>query len=115
MTAATAPSSVDTGFLHKPRELAENTLYKAQHHALAVGFGVLMRGFHHLMEPTHRRASMSELLVIDGRFKRMLERDLQNARDGIYPRSVLFDLPLGAYLRVIPHAVVELPRILRRK
>jgi SAM-dependent methyltransferase len=49
------------------------------------------------------------------RYLELLRRDLQNVRDGLYPRALLFQFPYADYLRVLPALLRELPRVLRRR
>jgi len=110
----TSTQSADPPFLHAPRQRLESARYKVQQHGLAVGFGVFMRAFHYMMKPEHRAPTMPELMILNRRFDDILERDLQNVRDGLYPREMLFDLPVTSFMKVLPYALVELPRILNR-
>lgn len=48
-------------------------------------------------------------------FERLIERDYANAAAGIYPWSLLFQIPVGIYARALPRLVADLPNILRRK
>jgi len=44
----------------------------------------------------------------------LLERDLENAASGIYPRELLFDFPLLDYAWALPRLLAELPRMALR-
>ncbi|MEM9459255.1 MAG: class I SAM-dependent methyltransferase [Myxococcota bacterium] len=48
-------------------------------------------------------------------FERLIERDYANAAAGIYPWSLLFQIPVGTYARALPRLVADLPTILARK
>jgi hypothetical protein len=52
--------------------------------------------------------------LLQQRYEALLERDLANVEQGIYPRELLFQLPLLRYLRQLPAAVGDLPRFLWR-
>jgi ubiquinone/menaquinone biosynthesis C-methylase UbiE len=48
-------------------------------------------------------------------FSELLRRDHANAAAGIYPTSLLFQLPLRSYARLLPRLAADLPKVLRRK
>lgn len=52
--------------------------------------------------------------AVQARYVDLLETDLENVRAGHYPRSLLFQLPLGAYARKFPGLLSDLPRTMRR-
>jgi ubiquinone/menaquinone biosynthesis C-methylase UbiE len=52
--------------------------------------------------------------AIERRFDDLLERDLRNVERGLYPASLLFQIPLGHYARRLPRLIAEVPRIIRR-
>jgi len=41
-------------------------------------------------------------------------RDLENVATGMYPRSLLFDIPVARYARALPRLVADTPAIVRR-
>ncbi len=47
---------------------------------------------------------------IQRRYQALLERDLENADEGAYPRSLLFQYPLVDYLRTTPALLLDVPR-----
>jgi ubiquinone/menaquinone biosynthesis C-methylase UbiE len=49
------------------------------------------------------------------RGKELSDEDLRNVDEGLYPRSLLFSMPLGEYARALPRLVRDMPRILERK
>jgi ubiquinone/menaquinone biosynthesis C-methylase UbiE len=53
--------------------------------------------------------------AIRERYEAMLRRDLANVEEGLYPRQLLFQMPLGAYARALPWLLPEIARMgLRR-
>lgn len=48
-------------------------------------------------------------------FVELLRRDYANAAAGIYPASLLFQMPLRTYVRALPRLARDLPNVLRRK
>lgn len=51
---------------------------------------------------------------VRGRFRGLLERDLENVKAGLYPKDLLFQVPFGRYVRTIPRLIGDVPRLLRR-
>jgi len=95
------------------QEAVYRLAYRAQHIALRVPLASIHRVL---------RAIGSQVRVTDGgarasmrrRFDDLLERDLDNVARGLYPASLLFDLPLAQHARRLPGLVAEVPRIMRR-
>jgi len=48
-------------------------------------------------------------------FQELLRRDYANAAAGIYPASLLFQIPFTTYARALPRLARDLPNVLRRK
>ncbi|MHC4390980.1 MAG: class I SAM-dependent methyltransferase [Planctomycetota bacterium] len=53
--------------------------------------------------------------ALERRYNDLLERDFRNVEQGFYPRDLLFQFPLGEYARLLPRAVLDVPRVIRRK
>ena len=60
------------------------------------------------------RASPPAMTAVREQYDRLLERDLANVRDGLYPKELLFQMPLGRYARGLPQLMREVPRTIRR-
>jgi ubiquinone/menaquinone biosynthesis C-methylase UbiE len=48
-------------------------------------------------------------------FEELLRRDYANAAAGIYPASLLFQIPFTTYARALPRLARDLPNVVRRK
>lgn len=57
--------------------------------------------------PVQRRALLRRLRALH-------ERDLANVAAGLYPRELLFDIPVRRYLRALPHLMRDTPNVARR-
>lgn len=55
------------------------------------------------------------LATIRRRFAGLLARDLENVREGMYPRELLFSVPVASYAREAPRLFLELPRVALRR
>jgi ubiquinone/menaquinone biosynthesis C-methylase UbiE len=60
------------------------------------------------LTPAHQRALRRS-------FEALLQRDYANAAAGIYPASLLFQIPFATYARMLPRLARDLPNVLRRK
>ncbi|MGF1467887.1 MAG: class I SAM-dependent methyltransferase [Sandaracinaceae bacterium] len=98
-------SSSLTSFAYRAQHLSvmvPTTLFNATMRYLAHGQGGPMpapRAIAHLQQ----------------RYRELLEADLANVEEGLYPRRLLFSLPLGAYARRLPRMLADLPRVMRRR
>jgi len=52
--------------------------------------------------------------AVQQRYWALLERDFGNTRRGLYPESLLFDVPFARYAGNVPRFLVDAPRILER-
>ncbi len=76
-----------------------------------------------LLQETARLVTRTPRAAIDGEVLRALRRrhaelharDLANVDAGLYPRELLFDIPVRAYARAFPALVRDTARIVRRK
>jgi ubiquinone/menaquinone biosynthesis C-methylase UbiE len=89
-------------------------IYRAQHHGLAAGLAAVVRVWHFMLNPRQKSAGAQALVDLDRRFRALLAQDLANVRAGYYPRELLFQLPVGDYLRLLPSGLAEMPRVLLR-
>ncbi|MFM7229764.1 MAG: class I SAM-dependent methyltransferase [Cyanobacteriota bacterium] len=55
------------------------------------------------------------LQTLQRRMDRLLERDWQDASEGLYPRELLFDAPWGEWLLLYPRVWLDLPAIWARR
>ncbi|UCE84971.1 MAG: class I SAM-dependent methyltransferase [Deltaproteobacteria bacterium] len=51
-----------------------------------------------------------DLRALQRAYFALLEKDLRNAEAGLYPRSLLFQIPLRSYARKLPRLLSDLPR-----
>ena len=52
--------------------------------------------------------------AVRGRYWELLRRDFENARQGLYPSALLFDVPFARYASSVPRFLIDAPRILGR-
>ena len=88
--------------------------YRAQHAGLAASLGLLLQAWHRLLSPEHPQPTARDLERLVARFDALLGEDLANVERGVYPRALLFQIPYGEYLRVLPALLADAPRIFKR-
>lgn len=52
--------------------------------------------------------------VLYQRFADLLRQDLENVEAGLYPKRLLFGIPVREYAKAIPSLALDMPRVLRR-
>jgi ubiquinone/menaquinone biosynthesis C-methylase UbiE len=101
--------------LHELRTRLDRTGYRLQQGSLAASLGLLMRAFHFALQPGVRGPTKGEFEALNRRLFDLFEEDLTNVERGIYPRQLLFQLPVRSYLRLMPEALLDAPRIIKRR
>ena len=117
------PSAVESRYLPRrlgegPAELLSWGRYLALHEAIRLP----LVGAHRLTSLIARVAARRQAPERDRRLERavrerywqLLARDFDNARIGLYPRQLLFDVPFGEYAQSVPRFLRDAPRILGR-
>ena len=89
-------------------------LYRARQYGLTATLAIPGRLLGLLMSPGQGGIDSHVVGLLQQRYEALLERDLANVEQGIYPRELLYQLPLLSYLRQLPAAVGDLPRFLWR-
>ena len=95
------------------RDAVVAAAYRAQQ--LSLLFPAL--AFQRTMRVVSRRGFKPErerIREVQKRYERLLSTDLANAREGLYPTSLLFQFPFTDYLRQMPHLMLDVPRTLLR-
>lgn len=59
--------------------------------------------------------SPAQAQALQRSFEALLRRDYANAAAGIYPASLLFQIPFSTYARALPRLALDLPNVVRRK
>jgi ubiquinone/menaquinone biosynthesis C-methylase UbiE len=60
------------------------------------------------------RPQPADLKALQAQLGALLDRDCANVERGLYPSRLLFDMPVGEYLRQLPSLAAEVLRTLRR-
>lgn len=89
--------------------------YRAQHRALAFQAALAGEAIRVLATRSLRRPrDAAPARLIAARFEALMARDLDNVEAGLYPRELLFQLPIAAYARRLPALLGDLPRVAQR-
>lgn len=102
----------------EPRELLDWARYLALHEAVRLP----LIGGHRLVTQVARLAARRDVPernralehAVRARYWTLLETDFDNARRGVYPPALLFDVPFARYAGNVPRFLLDAPRILGR-
>jgi ubiquinone/menaquinone biosynthesis C-methylase UbiE len=94
--------------------LRDRVFYRAQQVAFLVNATVLQETARILSRTPRPQIPRETLLMLRRRVQELHDRDLQNVREELYPRDLLFQIPVGEYARAFPALVLDTPRIVRR-
>lgn len=89
------------------------TAYQAQQTALRWSLVAAHLGLRPFVRPK-APPDPRQLLALRRRLDQLLDRDFENARTGLYPRELLFQLPVAEYASQLPGLAAEVVRMLLR-
>ena len=94
--------------------LLDRLAYRSQHFSFLVN-ATLMQEAARLVTRTPRpKVDARQLRTVLRRRDQLHARDLANVEAGMYPRELLFDVPVGQYMRALPKLMRDTPRVVRR-
>ena len=93
----------------------ERFAYHSQHLSLLIPAVVLDETARLVTRTPRPKLDLGLLREIQRRRSELHRRDLANVDAGLYPREMLFDIPMGRYLRALPGLIRDVPRVVRRK
>jgi ubiquinone/menaquinone biosynthesis C-methylase UbiE len=89
--------------------------YRSQHWSLLLQATLLQEATRFVSRLPRPRLSGAEVRAVLRRRDELHARDLANVEAGLYPRELLFDIPVGRYMRALPRLLRDTPRVVRRK
>jgi ubiquinone/menaquinone biosynthesis C-methylase UbiE len=89
--------------------------YRSQHWSLLIQATLLQEATRFVSRLPRPRLSGAEIRAVLRRRAELHARDLANVEAGLYPRELLFDIPVGRYMRALPRLLRDTPRVVRRK
>ncbi|HEX8108972.1 MAG TPA: class I SAM-dependent methyltransferase [Kofleriaceae bacterium] len=89
--------------------------YRSQHWSLLLQATLLQEATRLVSRLPRPRLSGAEVRAVLRRREQLHARDLANVEAGLYPRELLFDIPVGRYMRALPRLLRDTPRVVRRR
>jgi ubiquinone/menaquinone biosynthesis C-methylase UbiE len=89
--------------------------YGAQHLGMLVPATLTQRLVRFVGRRSGPRPSREDLEHLHRRLRALFEQDLANVEAGLYPRRLLFRVPVASYAWAFPQLVADLPRFVRRR
>jgi ubiquinone/menaquinone biosynthesis C-methylase UbiE len=89
--------------------------YRSQHWSLLLQATLLQEATRWMSKLPRPRLSGAEVRALLRRRDELHARDLANVEAGLYPRELLFDIPVGRYVRALPRLIRDTPRVVRRR
>jgi ubiquinone/menaquinone biosynthesis C-methylase UbiE len=89
--------------------------YRSQHWSLLLQATLLQEATRFMSRLPRPRLRGAEVRAVLRRRDELHARDLANVEAGLYPRELLFDIPVGRYMRALPRLLRDTPRVVRRK
>lgn len=94
---------------------AHRVAYRVQHLSFLLHATLYQETARLLGRQPRPHIDMDVVRELQRRARALADEDLANVEQGLYPRSLLFSMPLGEYARALPRLVRDMPRILERK
>ncbi len=88
--------------------------YRSQHLSFLINATVMQEAARLVTGTPRPELAPSELRALLRRRNELHDRDLANVEAGLYPRELLFDIPVRRYARAFPRLVRDTPRVVRR-
>src|SRR5262245_47903020 len=89
--------------------------YRAQQFSLLVPSAIVQRVVRMAAGVRMDQPGLDQMLRLRRRYEDLLREDLQNARDGLYPRKLLFSMPVSTYAWQLPQLFADFPRSIWRR
>src|SRR5687768_11193856 len=88
--------------------------YRSQHLSFLINATVMQEAARLVTRTPRPHVEPEELKALLRRRSELHARDLANVDAGLYPRELLFDIPVRQFLRSLPRLVADTPRVARR-
>jgi ubiquinone/menaquinone biosynthesis C-methylase UbiE len=89
--------------------------YRSQHWSFLLQATLVQEATRWVSRMPRQRLKGAEVRAVLRRRDELHARDLANVEAGLYPRELLFDIPVGRYMRALPRLLRDAPRLVRRK
>ena len=88
--------------------------YRTQHLSMLINATVMQEAARIVSRIPRPHVARAELKCLLRRRSELHDRDLANVEADLYPRRLLFDIPVRRYLRSLPRLVRDTPSVVRR-
>ena len=88
--------------------------YRTQHLGLLLNATLMTEAARILTRTPRPKVSRAVVQCLMKRHRELHERDLANVEADLYPREMLFDIPVRRYLRTLPKLMRDTPNVIRR-
>ena len=88
--------------------------YRSQHFTFLLNATVMQEAARLVTGTPRPKVDKQELQALFRRRNELHARDLANVDEGMYPRELLFDIPVRRYMRALPRLMRDTPRVVRR-
>jgi len=89
--------------------------YRSQHWSFLIQATLVQEAARLVTRTPHPKLSRAALRAMLRRRAELHARDLANVDAGLYPRELLFDIPVRRYMRELPQLLRDTPGVVRRK
>jgi ubiquinone/menaquinone biosynthesis C-methylase UbiE len=89
--------------------------YRSQHLSFLLQATLVQEAARLVSRMPRPQLSAVELRALLRRKAELHARDLANVEAGLYPRELLFDIPVRRYMRALPRLLRDTPNVVRRK
>lgn len=89
--------------------------YRSQHWSFLIQATLVQEAARLVSRLPRPKLSNQELRALLRRREELHARDLANVDAGLYPRDLLFDIPVRRYMRALPQLLRDTPGVVRRK
>jgi ubiquinone/menaquinone biosynthesis C-methylase UbiE len=89
--------------------------YRSQHLSFLLQATLMQEAARLVARMPRPKFSATEIRAVLRRRGELHARDLANVEAGLYPPTLLFDIPVGRYMRALPQLLRDTPHIVRRK
>lgn len=95
-------------------KLFDRIAYRSQHLSFLINATVLQEAARIMTRTPRPKIDAGQLRAVLRRRDELHARDLANVDAGMYPRELLFDVPVRQYMRALPQLVRDTPNVVRR-
>ena len=88
--------------------------YHSQHLSFLIHATVMQEAARIVTRAPRPQLDGGVIRILRERRAELHRRDLANVEAGLYPRELLFDIPVRRYLRELPRLVADAPKVVRR-